>query len=200
MSAVDAPEGGRVERRGRLLALAILAGILILAGLVIVWPFWQSFAEREVALAQAYRTIGRFEAAIARRHQVQARVVALKAGGLGASGLYEGASAALAGARLQNDIRMIVEANGGELRSMSTRPPFAADGYEKLTLVCDFTLPVGKLKSLSYALETHQPYLFIEAVTIRMPEGWQPQDGGTAPIPRLELQATVGGYRTGEAP
>lgn len=180
------------RRRGQVLALAILFALAAILRFALIGPVWSAFGDQADAIATSENALMRYRAAIGRRAVTEATLRELQQQGAAVSGILEGASTALAAARLQNDLRSIVEANGGEIRTMSNRPPSTEADFEKVAIECDLTLPMNHLKSLTYQIETHTPYLFVDNADIRMPENWQLQ-GGVAP--RLEIRWVVSGYR-----
>lgn len=109
-------------------------------------------------------------------------------------GLMRSATDALAAAQLQLLVKQIVEANAGDLRSAQALAPVPANGFTRVSVQCDLTLPTAHLKDLLYTLETHQPYIFIEHIDVNGPLVWQ-GDASKSPQSVLEVRWTVHAYR-----
>ena len=95
----------------------------------------------------------------------------------------KGTTSALASAELQDQVRQVVEANGGRLITASANP-HKDDGAYRIASA-NFQLNIGNanLRRMLHALETREPYLFNENLVIRsqVPFGYRPPQGGTEP-------------------
>jgi len=177
----------------RLLALGILAIVLAVVATVVVLPLAalldpdQSEAEH---LLQRWAT---YDAVIQSRPALEDHLKKLRSDASAQAGTLKGDTTALAAASLQGDVKEIVERHGGQIRSARILPAQAVDAFEKVGVHYDVALPQPALERLLYDLEAHVPFLFVEAVDIRMPENWQPGQGG--PQPSLAIRWQVIGYR-----
>lgn len=181
-----------MRRHGK--ALGILIAVLGFFGLAVVGPLVGAFVDQRDERDQYLKLLADYKSAIGNRAGLEAELAQLQQQGRSASGLVEGNSPALAAARLQNDIRTIVESNGGQVRSTQNLPASSINAFEKVDVACDLSIPMSRLKDIVYQLETHTPYLFIDKIDIRMPENWQPADENAA-APNLEVRWVVSGYR-----
>ncbi len=180
------------KKRG--LALLILAGVLAIAWILVLRPLADIATGESEEGEHSLMLLSRYKALEDARPQVEAELRAMQQRNAAMSGLVEGNSAALAAAAVQSDIKAIVESNGGSVLSTQNMPSKVADGFEKIEIEYDLSLPLSSLKNVIYQIETHTPYLFIDDVTIRMPEGWMPESVDT-PAPALEVQWLIRGYR-----
>lgn len=110
----------------------------------------------------------------------------------GAPGLIKTSSADLAAAQIQTDLKNLVHANTGEIRTAQTAPVVKTGGFETIAVAYDLTVPLSHLRALTYAIESHTPYLFLDNVEISAP---QAAGSATQSEPTLELRWTVHGYR-----
>jgi len=108
--------------------------------------------------------------------------------------LLQGESEANAQAVLQHEIKSIVEQAGGEVRTSLILPTEQSQGLSAIAVQYELSLPVNKLRDLTYAIETHVPYFFISDATISAPQFW-PTDAN-APAPQIEVRWTVRAYRS----
>lgn len=178
----------------RSLALAILAVAAVIAWIMILHPLMNIVTGESEETESSLQLLARYHALEKARPQVEAELKAMQQRSAAMSGLIEGKSAALAAAAVQSEVKSIIERHGGSVMSSQNMPPAAADGFEKIEIQYMLSLPLGSLKNVVYEIETHTPYLFIDNVNMRMPENWMPENTA-APVPALEVQFLVGGYR-----
>ena len=77
------------------------------------------------------------------------------------------AAANLAGAELQELVRAAIEGNGGRI-TISQNPAAKEEGrYRQIGLNVQFFATTPNLQKILYALETQQPYLVVENLTLR---------------------------------
>lgn len=175
-------------------ALGILVTLFVLIWVVFIGPIVTALEDQSQDLEQSLRLLSGYKNALESRPRLEADLTRFRLQGRSASGLIDGNSSALAAARLQSDIRMLVEQNGGEIRSTQNLPVSSVGSFEKVDIGCDFSIPMGHLKDLVYKIEALTPYIFIDKVDIRMPENWQPANEN-AIAPKLEVRWVVSGYR-----
>ncbi|HEX4303127.1 MAG TPA: type II secretion system protein GspM [Rhizomicrobium sp.] len=178
--------------RQRLLALALLLVAMGLVWLIIVQPVAEAFADQQDEIAGAQQMLGVYQQRIAMRPQVEARLAELKSHETSATGLIGGASAELAAANVQNLVKALVEGQAGQVHSAQNLTPVTADGFQRIDVQYDVSLPMNHIKTLTYGIETSTPYLFLDGVDLRAPENWQAADGDA---PNVEVRWTVSAYR-----
>jgi len=176
------------------LKLTVAAGLALGSLLFVVLPVMYLFAEQNDEIDQSKHLLAICEAEKASRPQLEAQLAALRQREETAAGLVAGGSAALSAANIQSAMKSLVEAHGGKVRSVQNLPSTPSQGFEKIAVQYDLSIPVGGLKGLVYSIETHVPYLFLADVDIRTPEGWQNEGPLNAP-PDLQIRWTVEGYR-----
>lgn len=179
--------------RGRKGAIIAIGAIVFLFLVIVVLPFAAMFRaqaeDRETALAQleAYR------AEEARRPALAARLAALREGAKSVPGLLTAASAALAQARLQSEMKDLIDKNGGSLLSAQLLPPTKVKGFDSVAIQYDVTIPLSRFSGLVYAVETHVPYYFVDSADFVMPPNWKPN--GPQQDPSMEMRWTIHAYR-----
>jgi len=177
-------------RKGAFIAVGAIAFLfLVLVALPLAAMFRAQAEDREEALAQleAYR------AEEARRPALQARLAALQEGAKSVPGLLTATSAALAQARLQSEMKELIDRNGGSLLSAQLLPPTKVKGFDSVAIQYDVTIPLSRFSGLVYAVETHVPYYFVDSADFVMPPNWRAnlaqQD------PSMEMRWTIHAYR-----
>lgn len=189
----------RENLQSRILALAILAGAVAAVWLVVVMPVTRLFAAQREEIAQSAQLLGAYQGEIANRAAIEARYAAIDATQASLGVLVRGENAQLAAANMQGLVKTLVEREAGQMRSAQNLASSRKNGFEKVSVQYDMSLPLSRLKDAAYRLETGTPYLFLDDVDIRMPESWQSEGAANDPPP-LEVQWTVSGYRWAGAP
>ncbi|MDE2583165.1 MAG: type II secretion system protein M [Rhodospirillales bacterium] len=161
----------------RLIALALLAALPLLVFDVVVSPLWSRYD----AATQAVR---RLETVLARATVVQRQLAALtrQAAALqrrpaGDGALLHGDNPALVGARLQNQLKRLVDSLHGELMSTQILPPLDHGRFRRVAIRANLRIGVPGLQRLIYDLESQTPFLFVDNLRVRAP----PPDLSAAP-------------------
>ena len=99
----------------------------------------------------------------------------------------------LAGAELQDLVRGAIESNGGRISSVQVAPTKDEGRYRQITVNVQMFANVLNLQKILNAIETRQPYLFIDNLTLRSLQfrGAQPMRGVE---PEINVQMDVTGY------
>jgi len=182
------------ELRSPLLALAILAGALVIGWFAAVQPVLDAFSDQREQIARSARHLAVYQAEIDTASKMAAVLREIRAREAVNAGLIPGGNAALAAANMQGIVKSLIESEGGQVRSAQNVAPFSTDGFENIAIQFDTSLPVTRLKDTTYRIETNAPYLFLDDVDIRMPESWQSEGAPNDPPP-LDVRWTVRAYR-----
>lgn len=154
----------------RFAAVGLLALVLLAAWSFVVVPLHATYQNTAASIEQSRNLLERYRLLAAQQEDLQ-RMVDESRQRAGASAAYlEGETEALAGAALQQQVRSLVEAVGGELRSTQTLPlePAADEAPAgRIGLRLQLAIDLEGLQALLYTLETAEPFLFLEDVTIR---------------------------------
>jgi hypothetical protein len=184
---------------GRVLALAILAAAMAVALLGVIIPVQRVVETQQENLERSLRLLAAYRNAAAERQGLERSLKEIRAAPGAMAGLVDGATTPLAAAKMQSDVKRIIEAHGGEIRSAQNLPSSAADGFEQIAIRYDITLPMAALGQIAYEIETHTPYFFIDGVDIRAPET-TPLGDKRAVEPGLDVRWDIRAYRRSGAP
>jgi|GEM_PF-1461975 len=179
---------------GRKHALAALSCVLALLVVAIGLPVYAAFSAQTADRDAMLQRLSVYRAEIAARPRLQAELKNIRGQAQSASSLIKSDSAALAAAQMQNEVKAIVAANKGEIRSTQIAPIVKTNGFETIAVAYDFLVPVSRLRALTYAIEAHTPYLFLDAVDMVAPQNSQ-ATGAPGVSPVLEIRWTIRGYR-----
>ncbi|MBV8978729.1 MAG: hypothetical protein JO261_07595 [Alphaproteobacteria bacterium] len=170
-----------------------LAACAIVLALAIGVPIAMAFQAQQDNIDDALQQWGTAGAEIATRAALESQLSSLNRRGASVPGIVEGGGTALAQARLQGDIKNIVEAAKGEVRSMQALPANQRGAFEVIAIQCDLAIPQTRIKDLTYAIAAHAPYLFVDQATIASPPS-NPDDPADRDVV-LDVRWTIHGYR-----
>lgn len=177
--------GGWIPANGRdrrILAVALLAFVVIVALALIAVPVVLLHRHYDEHIARMTRQLQTQSAFNAMGPRVAQALASLKA--RDASRLFlKGNTAALASAELQDQVKSIVESTGG--RFISATGIAQKDDGQYRTVAATFQINLGNasLRRLLHTLETQEPYLFVDNMTIRSltPPGFRAPPGYSEP-------------------
>jgi len=180
-------------RKGAMVAAGILGG---LAAVILALLGYFIFGGQSADTDEAVHQLAFYRAEAALKPQLESQLQNLKQQAASTPGLIGNDSAALAQAQLQDEVKALVTQNGGEVRTAQIVPVSAVNGFQMIAIQYDIMVPMAKLRDLTYAIETHTPYLFIDEADIVSTQDYQSGDPASA-NPMLEVRWTVHGYRWG---
>lgn len=190
-------------RRGslpsRMLAVGLLGGVLLAGyGLVLV-PVIVAYREVGQEIDESQLLLGRYRSLASQQPELSARLTDLEQQAAQAGGYLKGPSDALAAAELQDHARAVIEGAGGSLRSTQILPVSAADAkvpVRRATLRIQLEIDIKGLQKLLYQLETGQPYLFVDQLTVRQ-QRIRRRSNEPEQEPALDVTFEVFGYVRG---
>ncbi len=183
------PASGRDRR---VLAVALLALVVIVVLALIAVPVVLLHRHYDEHIARMTRQLQTQSAFNALGPKVAQALESLKT--RDASRLFlKGNTAALASAELQDQVKTIVESSGGRFIS-STGMAHKDDGQYR-TVAATFQINLGNanLRRLLHALETQEPYLFVDNLTIRSltPPGFRAPPGYSEPEVYVQMDVSA---------
>jgi general secretion pathway protein M len=177
----------------RALALAILVGLAAGAYGFVAAPLLEDYSESLDAIAQRGLELERYRRAAAELPQRQAELAALRQRRAAGAGFLAGGNEAVVAAGLQNRLRGIVGASGGELKSTQVLPPEDEAGARRIAVRGELTGTLAAVQRMVYALESGTPLLFVDNLSIHVDLAEESYRGqGLDPI--LDVRLDVYGY------
>ncbi|HEU0290102.1 MAG TPA: type II secretion system protein GspM [Burkholderiales bacterium] len=147
-------------------ALGLLIGVLGLVASLTIVPVAARIGELSEQIEGERLLLGRFQAMAA----LQDRLAEMQSASRAASesGAYlKGESDAIRAASLQTFMSDLAGANGVRLNSTRPLPPRDRDQVRLAGTRVQFTADIEQLREILYAIESTQPFLFVEAVHVR---------------------------------
>jgi len=151
----------------RLLALALLVLVLIVAWLLIIEPERAAFAEQDTRIERANQLLARYERIIGEEAGLRAEIERLRQSDGSPDPFLKGESSQIIAAELQNQIQNMVSGEPGDIRSIQVLPETLEDGFEKIGLRVTLTAAVPAMQKVFYDIETAVPALFIDNLDVR---------------------------------
>jgi multidrug efflux pump subunit AcrA (membrane-fusion protein) len=178
------------RRRSALIALAVACLLIVF---IVVLPVIAAFSAQNADIHDSLQQLGVYRAEIASKPTLEARLAELDRQGASVPGVVSGDGTTLAQAQLQAQIKALIEANQGVVRSLQAVPATTQGGFETIEVQCDFSIPESRLKDLAYAVGDHKPYLFVDEASISVASS-DPDDVRSTQA-MLDIRWTVHGYR-----
>lgn len=150
----------------RLLAVLLLVAVLVGATIAVVVENRRNHADYDNAIADRLDQIARYSRVAATREGYETTIKAVKARDAGKFYL-KSSSPALAAADIQQVVQTVVEANSLRTESMQIAPHKDENGSRRITVNLRLRGKLAGVQHMLYALETTQPYLFVDNLNIQ---------------------------------
>ena len=162
----------------RLVALALLGMAALLLGAMVTIPAWWLYQREHSTAKRMVRQLESYTALNQLRPKLLQAAETLKAKDT-KKYFLKGTTPALMGADLQDVVKGSIETNNGRVLSSQLLAQKDDNGYRLINGNIQMTANIQNLRQVLYALESREPYLFIENLIIRaqVPSGFKPQAG-----------------------
>ncbi len=184
------------QQRALALALLVVAVLLVLA--VVVIPVLLLHRHYDEAIAGFTDRLGRYHRVAAQAPEFRRALEGVRERDTRRF-LLKNTAPNLAGAELQEAVRAAVEGNGGRITTSQNQPPKEEGHFRQIGVNIQFFATTGNLQKILYALETQQPYMLVENLTLRPINafrGFRPQPGQE---PEVNVQLDVAAFSLGDA-
>ena len=181
----------------RALALVLLALALLGGARLLVAPLLAAFQDNASRIEQAESLLQRYRALAEQRQAMADRLAAQEELAASAAGYLQGPSDALAAAQLQDRVKSVIEGAGGELRSTQILPARATEadaGIRRAALRVQFAVTIEGLAETLYELESGQPYLLIDQLSVREQRTRRRRRDEPEPEASLDVSLELSGY------
>lgn len=171
----------------RVAALGLLAAVLAVLMFGLAIPIGQRFQELARSMEDQHRQLEQFTTAAAQEASV--RTLEQRRQAEFALGEFlPGESELVVQANLQTTLSGIAQASGVRLRSARKLPDRERAPFKLTGVGVNLITDIESLRKLLYAIETAQPYLFVEAADVSPLGGANPAPGGP---PLLEVRLDI---------
>ncbi len=174
----------------RTLAIALLAvGVVVVLSLLLL-PFVLLHAHYNNAIASMTDRLETYRRVAAQAPEYRKALDVMQAKD-SRRFFLKNTAANLAGAELQEFVRAAVEGNGGRITISQNQAPRDDGRYRQIGLNVQFFATTPNLQKILYALETQQPYLVIENLTLRPLNAFRGFRPGPGQEPEINVQMDV---------
>ena len=169
-------------KRGRSLLPIILPLMFLLLGTAVYQyghlDIRSQLAEQTDTVAMKSKILQRYLSLIAEKPALERELVSLReTRRLAASKLFEGQTAPLAAAALQNTVKDAIASRGGSISSERVERPEDSGEFKMVTVTIDAIMPdVRTLGDTLLAIETQSPYLVVRELDARVRNFREPRE------------------------
>ena len=159
-------------------ALALLGLAVILGIALVAVPAWLLHRSYDSKLQSMSRQLASYTALNKKRPMLMQSVEYLK--GRDTRKMFlKGTTPALASAELQDIAKSTIESNNGRVMLLNALNSKEDNGYRQVSATVQMTVNIQTLRRVLHALESREPYLFIDNFNIRSqtPSGFRPAAG-----------------------
>jgi hypothetical protein len=172
--------------QSRALALALLFVAIFLGLVVLLAPFLLLHRHYNEAIDSAQERLDRYRNISAQGPALQKALDALREK-QGRRFFLKNTAANLAGAELQDLVRAAVENNGGRITTAQITTPRDDGRFRQIGVNLQLFATTANLQKILYTIETQQPYMLIENLTVRPLNAFR----GFRPAPGAEPEVSV---------
>jgi hypothetical protein len=177
----------------RALALAILTLACLFAWSLVIGPLIDLSRDRQSEILALSGQLGRIEAVIARKPELEREAGSVQAQLAAAGGFWDGASPAATAAGIQDRLRAAVVGSDGRVKSTSEANEAAEHGFRKITIRFGIEGTIETVQKTLAAVVIATPTLFVDGFTIAAPANETARDRP----PVLNLDLILAGYMQG---
>jgi hypothetical protein len=173
-------------RQSRALAVALLFVAVFLGLAVLLAPFLLMHRHYNQAIDSAQDRLERYRRIAAQGPELQKALDALREK-QGRRFFLKNTASNLAGAELQDLVRAAVENNGGRITTIQIVATRDDARFRQIGVNLQLFATTANLQKILYAIETQQPYLLVENLTVRPLNAFR----GFKPAPGAEPEVSV---------
>ena len=173
-------------RSNRALAVLLLIVAVVLALALLITPVLLLHRHYDVAIDGMRDHLDRYRRVAAQAPETKKALDALRAKN-GRRFFLKNTAPNLAGAELQDIVRAAIENNGGRITTVQIIAPKEDGRFRQIGVNVQLFATTPNLQKILYAIETQQPYLIIDGLTIRPLNAFR----GFKPAPGVEPEVSV---------
>jgi hypothetical protein len=179
--------------RQRLLALGILAILVAALVGVLVVPVVLLHRHYDEAIADLSSKLVRYKRVAAQAPELRAALETVKSKN-GRRFYLQNTAANLAGAELQETVKAAIENNGGRITTSQNNATRDDGRFRQVGVNVQFFATTGALQKILVTLESQQPYVVVDNLTIRPLNAFRGYKPGPGQEPELNVQLDVSAW------
>jgi len=184
---------GLTATQQRALAAGLLFGGIAALLLIVLVPIVLLHRHYDAAIADTSDKLQRYQRIAAQAPAFRTALDAMQQRD-GRRFFLRNTASNLAGAELQELVKAAIEGNGGRITTSQNTSPREDGRFREIGVNVQFFATTPNLQKILYAIESHEPYLIVENLTVRPLNafrGFRPTPGQE---PELNVQLDVGGW------
>lgn len=182
----------------RALALTLFVAVLVIALLVLVGPLILLHRHYDRAIAEMTDRVGHLRRIAAQAPELRHALDAMKERD-GRRFFLKNTAPNLAGAELQEVVKAAIEGNGGRITTSQNTSPREDGRFKQIGVNVQFFATTPALQKLLDALESQQPYLLVDNITVRPLNAFRGFKPGPGMEPEVNVQLDVSAFAYPEA-
>jgi general secretion pathway protein M len=181
----------------RALAIALLITAIVLALVILLLPIILLHNHYDSAIATFADRLERYRRIAAQAPEYKKALDAMKARD-GRKFFLKNTAPNLAGAELQELVRGAVEGNGGRITTSQNSVPKDDGRFKQIGVNVQFFATMPNLQRILHALETQQPYVVVENITLRPLNAFRGFKPAPGQEPEVNVQLDVAAFAAAE--
>ena len=177
----------------RALAAGLLLGAIAVVLVAILWPLIALHRHYDDAIAQTSDRVVRYQRIAAQAPALRTALDAMQRSD-GRRFFLRNTATNLAGAELQELVKSAIESNGGRITTSQNTSPRDDGRFREIGVNVQFFASTPALQKILFAIETHVPYLIVEAITVRPLNAFRGFKPAPGQEPELNVQLDVGAW------
>src|SRR5689334_16546640 len=183
--------------RQRAVAVGLLVAAVVGLLAVVLGPVILLHRHYDEAISDASDRLQRYERIAAQAPELRTTLAAMQQRD-GRRFFLKNTATNLAAAELQELVKAAIEGNGGRITTSQTTSPREDGRFREIGVNVQFFASTPNLQKILYAIESHEPYLIVENVTVRPLNAFRGFKPAAGQEPELNVQLDVGAWAYAE--
>jgi hypothetical protein len=189
---------GLSPARQRALAVGLFVLLVVAVVAVVLGPVLLLHRHYDTAIADTSDRLQRYQRVAARAPELRVALAAMQQRD-GRRFFLRNTAANLAGAELQELVKAAIEGNGGRITTSQNTSPREDGRFREIGVNVQFFATTPELQKILLAIESHQPYLIVENLTVRPLNAFRGFKPAPGQEPEVNVQLDVGAWAYPEA-
>ncbi len=185
--------------QARALALGLLVGAVVLVLGVVLAPVLMLHRHYDDAIESWTSRLETYRRVAAQAPELRLALDAMRSKD-GRRFFLRNTAPNLAGAELQELVKSAIEGGGGRITTSQSPAPREDGGFRQIVASVQFFATVPNLQRILHAIETREPYLAVENVTIRPTNAFRGFKPAAGQEPEVNVQLDVAAWAMPETP
>lgn len=183
--------------RQRVLAVGLLVAAIVVVLAVVLGPLVLLHRHYDAAIADTSDRLRRYQRVAAQAPELHVALQGMQQRD-GRRFFLRNTATNLAGAELQELVKAAIENNGGRITTSQNTSPREDGRFREIGVNVQFFATTPALQKILLAIESHEPYLIVDNLTVRPLNAFRGFKPAPGQEPELNVQLDVGGWAYAE--